>query len=321
MLLFIDDLQWCPPDTLEWLHFLLRYDNRSRLMLLATMRTEEVHAKTPLVELLNELQQGGRLTEIALTPLSEAEAGELASHMLGRTLTPSEAATLYSETEGNPFFVVEVMRGNLILDTRTPRPPTPDVDLPPSVQAVIQRRLDHLTTESRVVLGVAAVIGRSFSFRLLLRATAVSEDALLNALDELWRRRIVREQEADTYDFTHDKLRMMTYAGLSGSRKRMLHRRVAEALETEAALNLELVSGQIAIHYEQGGLPLQAAHFYKRAAVSARHLYANETALDYYKRALALLDGRSEAAHICDQLGELHCWGVMRRLVNTGSAH
>jgi DNA-binding SARP family transcriptional activator len=310
MLLFIDDLQWCPPDTLEWLHFLLRYGNRSRLMLLATMRTEEIDAKTLLVELLNEFQQGGRLTEIALTPLSEAEAGELASQILGRTLTPSEAATLYTETEGNPFFVVEMMRGNLILDTRTPRPPTPDIDLPPSVQAVIQHRLDQLTPEARAVLGVAAVIGRSFSFRLLLRATAISEDALLNFLDELWQRRIVREQEVDSYDFTHDKLRAMTYAGLSASRKRTFHRRVAEALEAEAALNLDLVSGQIALHYEQGGLSLQAARYYERAAVAARHLYANEIAIDYYKRALALLNGQSEAADLCDQLGEiLHVLG------------
>lgn len=310
MLLFIDDLQWCPPETLEWLHFLLRSNDRSRLMLLATLRTEEVYTETPLVELLNELQQAGRLTKIALTQLSEDEAGELASHMLGRALTPSEAATLYTETEGNPFFVVEMVRGNLITGTRASRPPTSDVDLPPGVQAVIQRRLDHLTSEARTVLGVAAVLGRSFTFRLLLRTAAINEDALLNVLDELWQRRIVREQEADAYDFTHDKLRVMTYAGLSASRKRALHRRVAEALETEAAMNLDLVSGQIAMHYEQGHLPLQAASFYERAAVAARHLYANETAIGYYKRALALFDGRSEAAHLCDQLGEiLHVLG------------
>lgn len=310
LLLLLDDLQWCPSDTLEWLHFLLRYNHRSRLMLLATMRTEEVHTETPLVELLNELQQGGRLTEIALTPLSEDEAGELGSHMLGRTLTPAEAATLYTETEGNPFFVVEMLRGNLIIDIKAPGPPTPEVNLPPRVQAVIRRRLDHLTPESRAVLNVAAVIGRSFSFRLLLPATAISEDGLLNALDELWQRRLVREQEADTYDFTHDKLRVMTYTGMSASRKRMLHRRVAVALETEAALNLNLVSGQIAMHYEQGGLPLQAARFYKHAAVAAHHLYANEIAIDYYKRALALLDEGTESAHLCDQLGEiLHVLG------------
>ena len=310
MLLLIDDLQWCPSETLEWLHFLLRYNNRSRLMLLATRRTEEVYVKTPLVELLNELQQGGRLTEIALTQLSETEAGELASHILGRDLTHLEAATLFTETEGNPFFVVEMVRGNLITDSKASRQPTPDVDLPSSVQAVIQRRLEHLTPEARTVLGMAAVIGRSFTFRLLLQATAISEDALLNVLDELWQRRIVREQEVDTYYFTHDKLRVMAYAGLSASRKRTLHRRVAETLETEASLNLDQVSGQIAIHYEQGYLPIRAASFYERAAVSARHLYANETAIGYYKRALALLDGGSEAAHLCDQLGEiLHVQG------------
>src|SRR5260370_37008146 len=165
LLLVIDDLQWCPPDTLEWLHFLLRYNDRSRLMPLATVRTEEVHTETPLVELLNELQQGGRLTEIALTQLSEAEAGELASHMLGRALTPSETTTLYTETEGNPFFVVEMMRGNLIIDTKASRPPTPDVDLPPSVQPITPRRLDHLTPEARALLGAAAVIRSSFNFR------------------------------------------------------------------------------------------------------------------------------------------------------------
>jgi DNA-binding SARP family transcriptional activator len=305
LLLVLDDVQWCPPDTLEWLHFLLRSNDRARVLLLATMRTEEVHPATPLVELLNALQHGGRLTEIALTPLGQAETGELASRLLGRALTPVEAATLYTETEGNPFFVVETIRGQLITETKASRPATSAVDLPPGIQAVIQRRLDHLTPEARAVLGVAAVIGRSFTFRLLLRATAISEDALLTVLDELWQRRIVREQEADAYDFTHDKLRLMTYAGLSASRKRTLHRRVAEALETEAALNLDQVSGQIAGHYEQSHLPVQAARFYERAAVAARQLYALETAIGYYQRALALLEGRSEAAHLCDQLGEL----------------
>ncbi len=310
LLLLLDDLQWCPADTLEWLHFLLRYNRKARLMLLATMRTEEVQTKTPLVELLNELQQSGHLTEIALTPLNEAEASELAGHLLGRTLTSTEATTLYMETEGNPFFVVETMRGSFVLDTKASRLPISEVDLPPRVQAVVQRRLDQLTAESRAVLGVAAVIGRSFSFHSLLRATTIGEDALLNALDELWQRRLVREQEADMYDFTHDKLRLMTYAGLSASRKRMLHRRVAEALEAEAALNLDLVSGQIALHYEQGGQLLQAARFYERAAVAAHHLYANESAIDYYKRALALLDGDTETARLCDWLGEiLHMQG------------
>src|SRR5260370_4451125 len=142
ILLVIDDLQWCPPDTLEWLHFWLRYNDRSRLMLLATVGTEEVHAESPLVELLNELQQGGRLTEIALTQLSEAEAGELASHMLGRALTPLEAATLYTETEGNPFFVVETMRGNLITDTKPSSPPPPHLDLPPTFHHVTPPTLD-----------------------------------------------------------------------------------------------------------------------------------------------------------------------------------
>jgi predicted ATPase len=100
----------------------------------------------------------------------------------------------------------------------------------------------------------AAVIGREFDFELLVRVSRQSEDAVLRGLDELWRRHIVREAAAGRYDFSHDRLREVAYAGLSLTRRRLLHHRAAEALEGRAAAGGGEVSRQIAHHYVLEGL-------------------------------------------------------------------
>jgi predicted ATPase len=137
---------------------------------------------------------------------------------------------------------------------------------------------------------VAATIGREFTFAVLARASDSDEDTLVRALDELWQRRIVREQGADAYDFSHDKLRQAAYAELSAARQRLLHRRVAQALEAVYAGDLDSVSARLAAHYEGAGQPKQAILYYQRAAEMAQRIYVNEEAVRYYRRALALLE-------------------------------
>ena len=108
-------------------------------------------------------------------------------------------------------------------------------------------------------------------------------------MDELWQRRIVREQGAEGYDFSHDKLRQVAYAGLGAAHRRLLHRRVAEALETLYAGDLDSASGQLASHYDKAGLAGQAIRYYHRPAGLAQRVYANTEALAYIGRALELL--------------------------------
>src|SRR5207248_6647684 len=103
--------------------------------------------------------------------------------------------------------------------------------VPSTVQAVIAARLAQLSPLAREVVSVAAVIGRAFTFAVLKRASGSDENALVQGLDELWQRRIVREQGGEAYDFSHDKLREGAFKDLSLARRRLLHRRVAEALE------------------------------------------------------------------------------------------
>src|SRR4029450_8963504 len=102
----------------------------------------------------------------------------------------------------------------------------------------------------------------------------LAEDALVRGLDELWQRRIAREQGVDAYDFSHDRIRDVAYAATSPVRRRWLHRRVAQGIETIHAGDLDSVSGQIAVHYEQAGLVEQAIPYCQRAAEVAKRTYA-----------------------------------------------
>jgi predicted ATPase len=160
------------------------------------------------------------------------------------------------------------------------------------VQSVIQMRLEQLSPAAQQLAGVAATIGRDFTFAVLSRACEPEngdDSAPLDSLDELWQRRIIREQGAGRFDFTHDRLREVAYNAMGPVRRTVLHRRVAEALRVHHASDLDAVSGQIAGHYDRGGMPDEAIPFYQRAADVATRLYANEEAIGQLDRALELL--------------------------------
>jgi DNA-binding SARP family transcriptional activator/predicted ATPase len=279
LLLLLDDLQWCDRDTLEWLRYLLHFDPQARLLVLGTLRPEELAADHPLARLLADLRHSEQFIEIELGPLNEAETGTLADRVAGHELDPALRGRLFLETEGNPLFVVEMVR--LALDPASDR-------LPPRVQAVLATRLAQLSPQARDLAGVAAVIGRAFRVDVLAQASGVGEEALVRGLDELWQRRIVREQGTDAYDFSHGKLREVAYAGLSPARRRAFHRRVAEVLETVHAADLDNLSGQIAVHYDKAGLAGHAVRYYQHAADMAQRVYAHAEAITYLSRAIAL---------------------------------
>src|SRR6185436_78388 len=249
LLLLIDDLQWCDRETLEWLHFLSRFDPKARLLVVGTVRSEEIDAAHPLQALLRQLRAASQLAEIALEPLDAAETAELAAQVGDRVFDVDAATRLYRETEGNPLFVVETVRAES--GGEPPRGvPEPGIPgLPPRALAVIAGRLAQLSDHTRETAAAAAVIGRAFDLEVLVRLVG-DEDAVARALDELWRKRIVREQGPNAYDFTHDKLRDVAYSETSAPKRRLLHRRVAEFLIAAHAKDLDPVSAQIAAHYE-----------------------------------------------------------------------
>ncbi|MDR7555822.1 MAG: BTAD domain-containing putative transcriptional regulator [Armatimonadota bacterium] len=288
LLLLIDDLQWCDRDTLEWLHYLLRFDPRARLLMVGTLRTEEQVDNPALAPLLLELRNLEQLEEIELGPLGEDGTVALAQHVAERTLDAQARADLFRQTEGHPLFVIEIARAGLPLGDDALRRPGATA-LPPKVQAVIAARLTQLTLSTRELAHLAAAIGRDFGFELLREASDLDEAELVRALDELWQRRIVREHSGDAYDFSHDRIREVAYAEVSPPRRRLLHRRIAQALEILHASDLDRVSAHLAAHWEHAGQPTRAIEFYERAARMANNVCASEEAIRDYGKALALL--------------------------------
>src|SRR5258708_3482156 len=300
LLLVIDDLHWCDRDTLEWLHYLLRFDPGALLLVVGALRREEALGDHPVAALLSQLGYADLLAEIPLRRLDAPETAALAASMIGRGLRDDQAAALYAETEGNPLFVVETVRaGTLTRDTlNVPQTASPraasKTQLPPRIQALIATRLGGLSVEAREVAGVAAAIGRTFRLEVLAEARESNDAALVRALDDLLQHGIVRDQGSNIYDFSHDRIRDAAYEGLSTPRRSLVHRRIAAALETIHADDLDVVSGQIAAHYDRAGLAAQAITYYRRAAQVAHRLAAVEEAISHLNRALALLLAQPE---------------------------
>jgi DNA-binding SARP family transcriptional activator/Tfp pilus assembly protein PilF len=283
LLIFIDDLQWCDQDSLRWLNYLIHFDPAARVLLLSTLRMEDLADDHPLVTLIPALQRSDQLTEIKVEPLDESETALLATNALEDGSAGRNPAEVYQETKGNPLFTLEMLRAGLPSDSQDGKKREPF-----TINNAIETRLKHLSPQARHLTDLAATLGRPFSAETLARTSETSEEEFVSALDELWQHHVVREHAQDEYEFSHKKLGEVAYAGLSEERRRELHRKVAEALETSLDGELDLVSGEIAVHYEKAGRLDQAISFYMRAGDASRQMYANEAAINYYQQALAL---------------------------------
>lgn len=296
LVLVIDDLQWTDQETLTWLHYLLRYNCSSPLLVAGTMRSTEVDASQPLTAWLMDLSRTDQLTQIELKPLNEPDTIMLATHLAGNPLDAMAARRLYAETEGHPLFIVETVRAGELKETFGDRPL-----LPPKIQAVIESRLAQLSSPARRLANLAAAIGRSFTFEVLAQASRENEDTLVSGLDELWQRRIIREQSENDYDFSHDKIREVVYNHLSAANRRLVHRRIAEAMETVHAADLDPVSKQLARQYEAAGNKEKAIACYLRAGQTAQRIYANTDAIQLYAKALTLLETLPDSLERAEQ--------------------
>jgi DNA-binding SARP family transcriptional activator len=284
ILLVADDIHWCDHESLRFLHYLLRSAAKTRLLVAAAARLEEMERCRLLLDLMTGLRALDRVTGLDLEPLTRDATTDLAARLTSRTLEPVDADALFRETEGNPLFVIEAVRAGWQRGGR------PANTLTPRVHAVIASRLDRLSETTRELVGTAATIGREFTLDLLARTTDISPDVVARSLDELWRARIVREHDTGAYDFTHDKIREVAYLALSPPARRGAHLRAAQALKQLKDHDPEAVSGQIAAHYDHAGVAQEAITWYESAAEAAQRLYASGEAIRLMTRALTLLE-------------------------------
>jgi DNA-binding SARP family transcriptional activator len=304
-LLVLDDLQWVDTESLEFLAFLLRYPGPARLLLVSTARSEEMLDNPTLQTVIREATGLGQLTQLPLAPLTASETGKLAAQTDGASLDKDAAARLHSESGGNPLFVEEIVRfGDWRLGIgRDDKSPISNLQslvpsLPPKIQALIEGRLAGLSPEAREIAAQAAVLGRSFTYPVLVAATTLDEAVLVDGLDELWRRQIIREVGVggEGYDFSHDRIRDVAYGVISAARRRLLHRRAGEALLRVHAGKLGPVQGQLGSHFASAGENLAAIEHFRQAAAVALDRYAHAEASEYLTAAIVLAESEGDAA-------------------------
>ena len=298
--LLLDDLQWADDASLDLLGYLVRRLRGQPLVVVATWRGEEVPRGHRLRRLLAEAQRAEAATALRLGRLGEAEVAELV-----RAVTPQHAdaaADLHRESEGLPFFLVEHLAA-MAGGAGAPA-------LPRGVRELLRARLGSVGETGWQLLTTAAVIGRSFDFELVREASGRSEEEAVAGLEELLARGLVQEigegeGAAPAYDFSHDKLRVLAYEETSLARRRLLHRRVAEALAAHVPARGDAgrLAGLLARHFQLGGEDGQAARWFAAAGEQARALYANHEALGHFRAALAL--GRPDAAALHRHIGDL----------------
>jgi class 3 adenylate cyclase len=298
LVLVLDDLHWADKPSLLLLQFLAKELRGSRLLVLGTYRDVELRRQHPLAQTLGELNRENLSQRVLLRGLTENDLRRFVEVTAGTSPPDALVKAVYKETEGNPFFVNEIVR-LLVADGRLEHAESVkewSVTIPQSVREVVGRRLDHLSEECNKVLTTGSVIGREFARRLLEKVSEVKGDRLLEALEEAMGARVIAElpRTPDQYWFSHALIRETLYEELSTTRRVRLHRQIGEALEE---LDAEGNLPQLAYHFCEaapGGDVDKAIHYAGRAAERSLSLLAYEEAAGHYERALQALEQRRQ---------------------------
>ncbi|MGD8397660.1 MAG: tetratricopeptide repeat protein, partial [Anaerolineae bacterium] len=300
-LVLLEDAHWMDPASLEVIRYLLPRLDSAPLRVVITIRREELGGRQAAV--VSALESTRLVSRIDLARLDLAASEELVQHALGLERTaPLFSARLHRETEGNPFFLIETL-WTLVEDEvlyrdesgewHTPWDESTDdyaeLPLPPGVLQSIERRLERLPSLQSELLGLAAMIGRAVAFDLWHQASDQGERALLDAADELCRKGLLLVAEGDgaeaDYVFAHHHIRRVAYGRLAAPRRRLYHRRVAEALERLAPDEPEA----LAYHWMEARVWDRAVAYHQQAGDRAGAVYANAEAVAHYDKALEAL--------------------------------
>ena len=302
VVLFVDDLHAADEASLQLFHYLARHTRSRRFLLLATFRTDIIQARaSPFSALLNALYREGLRETVALEPLEPATIAELVGQMHDGDIDPSLIEVIVDAAEGNPFFAEEMcgalLRSEQVVHQdgawRLKAGVMPQV--PSDLRELLQERIAQSGFTVASTLEVGAVIGRSFSFEILRRVPMSPDVDLIGALDIALKAGLI-EAVNDDYRFRHGLTRHALYQAISHPRRRRLNRLVAEAIENTLQSRQATLGAHVEAlvhHYERSDRVERALPYLVKAGQRAADRYAFEGAIDYYERALALMDDQA----------------------------
>ncbi len=303
MILMIEDAHWSDATSLDFLHHLARHSASHPMLLLVTYRQDEMRSE--LSSWLAQLTRQRLAQEVRLAPLSRNDVDLMLSALFDQRHTSFDMRrflhgelldTLYTLTEGNPFFVEETLSAMVAAgDIYSAqgywnRRPLHAERIPQSVQDAVQQRTQRLGEAAKQVLTLAAVAGRHFDFALLQQLTGYDEEQLLLIMKELVSAQLVVEESAEQFSFRHALTRRAIYTQLLARERASVHRTIAEWMEQFSPAALDAHLEDLAYHFYQGRGWQKAVDYALRAGEKALQLYSHRAAIDYFTWALEAAD-------------------------------
>ncbi|HEY3193660.1 MAG TPA: hypothetical protein VGK42_00310 [Candidatus Dormibacteraeota bacterium] len=278
----------------------------------------ELDTEHPLNDAISQMNRERLFYRLPLRRLSEEDTRALLSGLFDVETSQELAGAIHRETEGNPFFIEEVVKalveeGKIYREAgRWQRLEIEQLEIPQSVKAAIGRRVQKASETSKRVLTIAAVIGREFDPDILVKISQLDEDTVLDALDEAVRLQVIRETKVGRetgYAFEHALIRQTLYNNLNARRRARLHQQVGDAMETMYGTRLDDHLEALAYHFGEAGTPSKGVDYNVRAARKAAGLFALEEAERRLHVAFELADSADDSgtrSAVLEHLGDLY---------------
>jgi DNA-binding CsgD family transcriptional regulator/tetratricopeptide (TPR) repeat protein len=300
LVLLLDDLQWADPASLDLLRYLARRQRVGQICIVGAYRSGEVAHRQEFERTLAELERLRVLRTVMVGPLMSDDVATMVTLALEPPIDAAISQALYAQSEGNPFFVEELVRewratgvvvrrdGRWVMTTTEANPA--GVSSPSSITRVIQQRLGRLPSEVRTLLRTAAIIGRTFEASLLAKIIGAQPDEVELLLRDVVDAQLLRISGSDTFTFSHDKIRECLSDEVTAAQRRRLHGFVGHALDNQS----EPVDAQrladLTYHFTRSGDRERGAIYARRAAEHALRASAAVEAMTHYQTALRLIE-------------------------------
>jgi predicted ATPase len=296
-LLIMDDLHQCDHSSLKLLRYLANHYSGLRLMIVGTYQDDGIEENQLLAELLDLLDRQPTYRQFRLRPFTEDGTAKFLSNIWLQPAPADLSAAIYRRTKGNPLYIEEIAK--LLTDEGVVSwrgrqwhfEPVVEASLPRHVRETVLRRTERLPRRTQTILNQAAILGSTFTFTDLLAFSQTSSLDLLESLDVLLERQLIRQAAGEKrLHFSHTEFQQALYGQMTALKRGSLHREAGEALEQSYDTRLDDVIEELAHHFFQAGELKKAFTYSIQAARRAETLYAHHTALAWYTPALDALE-------------------------------
>ena len=317
LVVFLDDVQWIDHASAQILNYMTYKLNSAPVLFICAYRPEDLRERKAILEVFRHMKSSyPQVWEMHLSPLDKDSTEEVIHGLLQTQNIPDDyVEMIHEKTNGNPLFVKECVKHMLeedMIDPEECRFPRPEmISVPDIIQHVIKHRIDRLDERSKKILEVGSVIGDVIDFSLLSEIVDIGTFDLLDCIDILFSTGLLQESpDEEKLFFHHSITRDTVYNGLRGIKKRLIHGKTAECMESLYPDEMEDLYPTLAYHYDRADELEKALDYYFKAGERAKKIYAHENAIEMYEKGLMMAekidDSQTKELDIKEELSEIY---------------